>query len=520
MRRTSLALAIVMVLGTVSLASSQAEGRPVDADCHTYDSATGAAAACGAAGRALPLGATAFEPTMGVDPDGNLYMATTPRRGVAIGFGVGVHKSSDRGATWVDTQPRVAGQTVPPETNDPYAYVDPTTGRVFSFHMSPVLLCSIMSFSDDGGKTWTTPPVGCGPSGVWDHQTITAAKPKPGVTTDGYPNVLVQCVNSIYAEMCARSLDGGLTWGAGYPAYVNENLSTLCGTQTGHLFSDADGTIYLPTPHCGDRASVMVSEDSGLTWQERVINGEAMPFIDPAVDVDAAGRLHAVWVDTARRLNYATSTDEGRTWTEPVFVTAPGLVTTLPALVAGDAGRIAIAFAGTNDLPAGWDSRVQGVEMGAYMATSTDATDGTPTFTVVRTTGADPIERGQSCASRCTFLVDFLDVVVTPDGQPFGAFVDGCTSDACKAGTAGNNGGNGTGQAIVGTVDVDLCADVCHPFAGAAAAQAAVAPVTPSDLLRASSAMPHPAERIGEARFRHLHDAYTAGLDQLFAAAE
>jgi hypothetical protein len=520
-RPTAIVLALVLVLSAAVTASSQTLDRPVDGDCHTWDSAAGAAAACETAGRTLPVGSTAFEPTMGVDPDGALYMATTPGSGVAIGFGVGVHKSTDRGATWTDVQPRVAGRALPPETNDPYAYVDPGTGRVFSFHMSPILLCSIMSFSDDGGATWTTPPVGCGPSGAWDHQTMTAAPPTDGVITLGYPNVLVQCVNSVYAEMCARSLDGGMTWGTGYPVYANENLASLCGTQTGHLFSDRDGVIYLPTPVCGDRASMYVSEDSGLTWEERVIHEEPMPFTDPAIDVDGAGVLHATWVDSDSRLNYATSADKGLTWTEPVFATAPGLVAALPALVAGDEGRLAIAFSGTADLPNGYDSAIRGadlipIEWGAYLAVAEDATDGTPTFDVVRTSGADPIERGQSCSSRCQFLVDFIDVVLTPDGQPFGAFVDGCRSAECVAGERDDDGGNG--HAIVGTLDVDLCADVCHPFADAV--DVASSPLaSPSIELAApttGSAMAHPADVLGEARYRHLHDAYTEGLHELF----
>ncbi len=517
MRTLSLLLAAVLVMSAAVAGATEQDS--VTDFCTTYDSATDTAEGCEVDGTTLPLGASAFEPTMGAAPDGSIYMATTPTTGVAVGFGVGVHKSSDDGKSWTDVQPRIAGRTVPPETNDPYGYVDPNTGRIFSFHMAPILLCSVLSFSDDGGQTWTTPPVGCGPSGAWDHQTMAAAPPTDGVTTVGYPNVLVQCVNAVYAEMCARSLDGGLTWGTSIPAYVNQNLSRLCGTQTGHLFSDSDGNFYLPTPVCGDRASMFVSTDSGLTWNERVINDETMPFTDPALDFDADGNLHAVWVDLGNRLRYAMSTDKGMSWSDPVFVTPPGLLVDLPALVAGDGGRIAIAFPGTDDLPGGeYDSSIRNIDVawGAYMVVADDATDGTPTFDVVLTSKADPIERGQSCASRCQFNVDFIDVIVTPSGQAFGAFVDGCTNAACIGGDSDDNiTRSGGGQAIVGTVPgFDMCADVCHPFVDAAPAEplTGALPLTaPEDAV----VMPHPAEVLGEARFMALFQAHRDALAAL-----
>lgn len=106
--------------------------------------------------------------------------------------------------------------------------------------------------------------------------------------------------------------------------------SVLCGTQTGHLAADADGVLYLPTPVCGDRATMYVSTDSGLTWSEEVINNQPMPFTDPAIDFDAAGNLHAVWVDNARQLNYSMSADKGLSWIDPVLATLQG-----PAMVLG-----------------------------------------------------------------------------------------------------------------------------------------------------------------------------------------
>lgn len=464
-----LALALVLAMTSVGAISAVSAADP-NPHCEQWDAASQSSADCDVTGDWTQIGHNNFEPTMGVTPEGGLYMATTPGSGVALGWRAGVAKATDLATgldgTWTDVQPSIAGYSNPPETNDPYVYVDPSTGRIFSFHMSPILLCSILSFSDDGGETWTTPPVGCGPSGAWDHQTMVAAPPTDGTIMLGdYPNVLLQCVNSVYAEMCARSLDGGLTWGTGYPAYPNPSLNGS-GTQTGHLAADADGIIYLPSPNGGNQASVYVSSDSGLTWVEREITDMDIPFSDPAIDVDADGTLHATWIDTNNHLWYAQSTDKAATFTAPVRVTSTGVHAELPALVAGDAGHIAIAFAGTRDLPQGYDTDVaaRDVAWGAYMAVADDALPGqAPTFSIVNATGDDPIQRGTSCASRCSYLVDFIDVVVTPDGTPVAAFSDGCDSADCIAGTASNNVDD-RGRGMISVVDFDLCEGTCHHF--------------------------------------------------------
>lgn len=219
-------------------------------------------------GTTFPVGTNTFEPTLGADGDGSLFYSVTPGSGVVLGFRAGTFKSDDLGRTWTDVSPTLAGQDYPPETNDPYIYVDQTTGRVFQFHMEPILTCSMLAWTDDAGESWTLNPYGCGPTAVWDHQTMVAARPRLTPTVE-YPNVLHQCVNSVYAAMCSRSLNGGLTWEPGTPVHENPGPQddNLCGAQHGHLAAAPDGTVYLPTSLCGSRPTVFVSRDDGLTWQ-------------------------------------------------------------------------------------------------------------------------------------------------------------------------------------------------------------------------------------------------------------
>lgn len=453
--------------------------------CEVVTPSTGASEACELEGSVSRLtknpseGHTAFEPTMHSGPDGDLYYALTDTNGVAIGFGAGVARSLDRGGSWEDVSPTFAGQQVPPETNDPYVYVDPWTGRVFSFHMAPILTCSILSFSDDAGESWTTNPLGCGPTGVWDHQTMVAAPPTEGTDLLGdYPNVLVQCVNAIYAAVCARSLDGGLTWTHGIPVHVNDWVATTRrGAQHGHLASEPDGTIYLPTSEGATHPVVYISRDSGLSWERAQVSERTMPFQDPTVAVDAAGTIWVTYQDRSGALWLAHSTDDGATWSE-VRVTPEGVIGTMPAMVAGDAGHVAIAYPGTDDVASFdaiddlTDAERDQLVWGGFWTVSTDADQPDASFTTVEATGDDPLMRGDACANggRCRFQVDFIEATVTPDGQVFASLSDGCIRSCADTPGADNDAGR-VGEAVAITFELDifdLCAARCHRFEGGA----------------------------------------------------
>lgn len=464
--------------------------------CATYTPSTEATDACELEGEVSRLMQdpvtpfTGFEPTMHAGPDGDLYYALSDTNGVAIGFGAGVARSLDAGATWEEVSPRFQNRRIPPETNDPYVYVDPWTGRVFNFHMSPILTCSILSWSDDQGETWTTNPAGCGPTGVWDHQTIVAAPPTEGTDLLGdYPNVVVQCVNAIYAAVCARSLDGGLTWTHGTPVHVNDavtdewvNDNYQCGAQHGHLASDSDGTIYLPTSQCGRHPVVFISRDSGLTWERSQVSERDMPFQDPTVAVDGAGVIWVAFQDQEGVLWLSHSADGGANWSDEVRITPPGVIGTKPAMVAGDAGRIAVAYPGTDDVAS--FSAIGGLSQeeqrqlvwGGFWTVSTNALDPDPTFTTVEATGDDPLMRGNACVSegRCDFQVDFIEATVTPDGQVFASLSDGCIR-ACVTTPGADNDAGRVGAAVAITfdlTDLDLCAATCHRFRRAAEIEA------------------------------------------------
>ena len=530
MRRVPLLLLAVVSLlaGVLPSAAEDAEAAPV---CETVvDGAVVTPTAedgtvvegCPVSGSLYSVNEKTFEPTMGAAPDGSLYFSTTPGRGVAAGFGAGISRSTDGGASWTDVSATVADRRMPLETNDPYIYVDPATGRIFEFHMAPILACATLSYSDDAGSTWTTNPVGCGPTGAWDHQTMVAATPRTLATT-GYPNILHQCVNAVYAEMCSRSLDGGLTWSPSTVAWPNDKASPglVCGTQTGHLQAAPDGTLYLPTSDCATFPTVAVSRDDGLTWERVKVADIAMPFDDPAVAVDQSGNVYVAFSDELGQLWFSVSRDAGATYSPPVKAASNQVDAAKLAMTVGDDGKVAIAHvatggipgqeAGKNDLDDPWF-----VRWGAFLTTSLDALSDAPTFTSLEVTGTDPLFRNaKACGggARCPYIVDFIEATVTPDGRPFGAFVDGCTEECATTPGGRNNVSGTTGTGVVATVDVDLCAERCARFGAAPAGEPAPTTAAPAGLPAAS---PHlapgasPVPGLDLATFTQLRDQATA----------
>ncbi|MGH2730458.1 MAG: hypothetical protein ACRDJI_07590, partial [Actinomycetota bacterium] len=130
-------------------------------------------------------GFNAAEPTLGVAKDGTVYYQTLDAEQWPA-FPVQVIRSTDEGRTWKDVSPKFGPSNRHAYTEDPYIYVDADTGRVFT--VDYLLPCSELSFTDDGGKNWTTVVMGCD---VVDHQTIFSGPPVEGGSEPiGYKNIV------------------------------------------------------------------------------------------------------------------------------------------------------------------------------------------------------------------------------------------------------------------------------------------------------------------------------------------
>ncbi|HLE98038.1 MAG TPA: sialidase family protein, partial [Candidatus Thermoplasmatota archaeon] len=392
-----------------------------------------------AVGAQFFLGAPSSEPTIGVDPDGVVFM-TGFAPGAAIRTPT-VFRSADQGMTWESV-----GAPAHVATLDPYVYVDPATGRVFQDDILP-LGCGTISFSDDKGETWTTNPLGCGNPQVNDHQTLVAAKPRR-LATLGYENVIYRCVNNVAYPACAVSLNGGVSFlpqrpiveELGIDPGYSGALGPLCSSLTGHLEAAPDGTVYLPMSDCTVATSppiVAITQDDGLTWTVSTIS-EDFPSDehDVGIAVDEAGNVFALWASEGR-LMLARSTDVGATWTPAIDVTAPGVTgVAFTAIAAGAEGRIAFAYVGTN-VTDGYEGKEEADDWedatwNAYIGVITDALVDDPIVqTSTANDPADPVARGVCGRTRCRGMTDFIEIVVDAAGRPWASFVDVC-EDACE----------------------------------------------------------------------------------------
>lgn len=315
---------------------------------------------------------------------------------------------------------------------DPILATDPATGTTLAGGDDGG--CAVMSTTTDDGGSWL-PTAPC--TGVADHPTVGLGPfHAPAPAGSSGPTAAYFCQQT-YLDECSRSLDGGVTWSPSLPV-------TGCYNLFGHVKVAPDGTAYVPSGACttaaGSGVGGFASRDNGTSWSPYVIPGAATPDrgFDPSVATTTGGALFEAWSrDHDAHPVVAMSADSAAHWTKPVDLAEtvrPALTgSSFPAVVAGSAGRAAVAFLGTRNAPA------QGVSVyddpqatwDLYVATTYD--NGV-TWRTTQVT-ADPVQRGgiadggvASTASRN--LLDFMDAGVTREGRVVVGFADGCTAAA------------------------------------------------------------------------------------------
>jgi hypothetical protein len=291
--------------------------------------------------------------------------------------------------------------------------------------------CGVMSITHDDGASWL-PTLPC--PITLDHPTVGIGPAAPGLPTLG-GEVAYFCQQQVVDE-CSHSIDGGTTWS---PGVTDPNLT--CLSLHGHVKVSADGTTYVPSANCTDAdgnlaVGAFMTQDNGLTWSGYGIPGAPTPAdgFDPSVATDKNNRVYESW---ARAGDYnpviTWSDDHGATWAPQVDLAStvsPALTaSTFQAVVAGDAGRAAVAYLATTDPLNGRDPFTSGF-VGHWNLYVSSTFDGGKTWQTVQAT-TDPVQIGEIDAGGTTTggqrnLLDFMDASLTKEGRIVVAYADGC----------------------------------------------------------------------------------------------
>jgi hypothetical protein len=349
-------------------------------------------------------------------------------------------------ATWVNRRAPTSNFI----DSDPIGFTDHTSGtanRVFAAELTLLSPDTVkISHTDNDGVTWVADQSG-GIASAVDHETLgggpypailptpvpsPSPAPIPGVT---FPHAIYYCSQDLAAALCARSDDGGSTYGASIPIY--SLLS--CGGLHGHVKVAPDGTVYVPNRACGTQSAVVVSTNAGATWAVRPIQNGSDPITgssdDPAVGIDAGGKVYCLFAQSGTNAAVGISSDQGLTWTH-IYDVGTGLGLTniaFPAAVGGDAGHAAVAFYGAK---AGSGNSNDDTYTGVWHLYVAHTFDGGNSWTTTDATPSLPMQRmgllrgGGGPADRN--LLDFFDITIDKDGRAVVGYVNGCSGGDCS----------------------------------------------------------------------------------------
>jgi hypothetical protein len=344
-------------------------------------------------------------------------------------------------------------------TTDPIFLSDPATGRLWAMQLAGG--DSVTDISTDNGETWT--PAFSGGIGTGaDHEGAGVGPYPPGLVifpTPLYQNAMYYCSQQVGEADCARSDDGGQTYGPIVPIY--DSATTKCVGLHGHPKVAPDGTVYVPNKGCGldtpvigeGLVAAIVSENAGITWAIRTVpdsSGGLSSKGDPSIAIDKTGTVYFSYQDLhTNQMRVAVSHDKGAHFSASVNVGGPAGVnySVFPAATAGDDGRAAVAFFGSTYTGSNTNFEDMSFPGIWYLYVATTFNGGI-NWSVVNATPDNPIQGfggiGNSGDNRNHY--DFIDAVTDTQGRVLVSNSIGCSA-ACVS-----NGGPNTFSKLAGIV--------------------------------------------------------------------
>ena len=393
------------------------------------------------------------EPTIAVLTDGTIFTNAWDE----------TLRSTDGGRTWetvldISLSDAQGGLTF---SGDPWVWADPVTDRVFTMH--GLVPCTAFWWSDDRGDSWTENRVGCITT-YNDHPQLTSGPPGPEpnpLVAVRFPSVLYQCFNEpvfYIADLngppfgestvdeqtvaCLMSYDGGQTWPVERVLATHYMGTRGCGFLHSPAAIAADGivAVAVAAPAC-EGIDIQISRDSGLTWQLVAGPRSTDSFFganpaEPYLAWSETGALYALWRGSDN-LKHGARMDTPGVWSDAWTISAPGVLSTEHGvLLAGSAGRLAIAYLGTRDSAEIPNEVPATTRWHLFLATSENADSDVPEFVHYQATSdQDPVQIGctrppsparDGVEWACMNLRDFIGGASAPDGTFLVSFTDGC----------------------------------------------------------------------------------------------
>lgn len=410
------------------------------------------------------------EPIVKADPSGGLYASSI------IGFSNSVSflwKSQDHGKQWdlVQALPNAAPAQRPSFTHgggDSEIVIGPRaphgTGYTVSFYDLESLADIGVATSFDSGKTFDTQTTNAlsGDTAGTDRQWGQLWRDPEG---RDHLFLLYNALSPSNGQrtIVRESLDYGRTWksiGSGdelAPGVPTPLAGVFNAGALGQLRVDAHGNLFFTSENSPSVNLVrgMRQKDGSYRFSSTKVSSEPgtntrQLFITSALD--RAGNIYVVWsrdeagsnTDTGTYL--AVSTDKGKTFRAPVKVNSGGVRNSVfPWVIAGDPGRVAVAFYGTKHKG---DSSSNEGPWDVYVAQSTDFLAKKPRMTQVKVS-EHPSHTNPICFSGlgCTAgeaenrnLGDFFQVDMDPtDGSVLVLWADTANQYGALAGSAVNS---------------------------------------------------------------------------------
>lgn len=365
------------------------------------------------------------EPSLGVTSDGTLFTNAAPGT---------VYRSTDEGRNWTEL-----GQPVSPVPDfDPDLVVDGDDRVWFDVLY---LACNAVSVSEDKGETWSTPnPAAC-PAPGGDRQYVIA-------TEDCEAFIYYHQIPTFY-QMASRTTDCGQTWTPTGPVETPDHqlfVDEGSGWGGGGFWNQAEDSVHLTFSWFQDGAAgeggwypaLARTADDGLNWdvvQVAEPEGEPIGLSLVVGDADQAGNVYIAWAelldDGEVAVKLAASTDDGRTFQDPIRLDASNTSKVFPAITAGADGRVAVAWYEANQT--GHPNQVSNAT--AWNVTTSLVTDATTDPTVQRAQLSPDVVRegpicpnGSTCSEDREFL-DYFSLATMPDGRLAATYNSGQTSE-------------------------------------------------------------------------------------------